>query len=293
MTTLLVTHLEGASLITLRKDEGETTTVANTVQLPLPSRYPGKTTPQTAVAPSGHIFLWSSAGDIVWEYDIKGRRVGEIATKHAGINGVLGLGKVEGRECAVISDGSRWGIWIKASAGKWEKKRALEVRITLDITHPGLILVCRADGISAQWRRPGHRGQSRFELGSGTVHQRRGASRSRQADPYVPASSSGHERQGKCPSLPLSCDSLTHQAPGRIVFASSPPPKVIVTAGTRAIELSSGADGRVMPAIVVHEDVVTLVDVGVFRQDDKAALAVAVLLNDSGVVTLLDVDNHR
>lgn len=127
MTTVLVTHAAGAHLASFSAETQGST--SSTTTLPLPSRFPTKTTPQTAVAPSGHIFLWATSCDITWEYDSKGRRVGEIAIKSDRIKRVLGLGKVEGKETVVVDDGTKLQIWAKSSAGKWDKRRSLDVSV--------------------------------------------------------------------------------------------------------------------------------------------------------------------
>ncbi|GMK56781.1 hypothetical protein CspeluHIS016_0306210 [Cutaneotrichosporon spelunceum] len=46
--------------------------------LPLPSRFP-RSSPRSAATPGGHTFIWSASGTTLWEYDPRGRRVGELS----------------------------------------------------------------------------------------------------------------------------------------------------------------------------------------------------------------------
>jgi len=43
------------------------------------------------------------------------------------IKRVLGAGKVDGREMAVVESAPGLGLWSKASTGKWESVKNLEV----------------------------------------------------------------------------------------------------------------------------------------------------------------------
>lgn len=126
MTTILVTQQHSASIATLLSDPVGSQLSGRT-PLPLASRYPAQSTPRTAVAPSGHIFLWTDSTSVVWEYDSRGRRVGEISAKCKRIKRVLGLGKVERHETAIIDDGAGLRVWRKGGTGIWEMRRTIDV----------------------------------------------------------------------------------------------------------------------------------------------------------------------
>ena len=125
MPAILLTHAKGASISTY--DPSNQTTVSSSTPLPIPSRFPQTSTPQTAVSPSGHIYLWCIEVNVIWEYDSRGKRVGEIVVKTGPIQRVLGAGKVDGREMAVVESAPGLGLWSKASTGKWESVKNLEV----------------------------------------------------------------------------------------------------------------------------------------------------------------------
>jgi len=125
MPAILLTHAKGASISTY--DTSNPTTVSSSTPLPIPSRFPQTSTPQTAVSPSGHIYLWCTEVNVIWEYDSRGKRVGEIVVKTGPIKRVLGAGKVDGREMAVVESAPGLGLWSKASTGKWESVKNLEV----------------------------------------------------------------------------------------------------------------------------------------------------------------------
>lgn len=50
-----------------------------------------------------------------------------MAIKNGPIKRVLGAGKVEGKETAVVETEVGLGVWAKASTGKWESMKNLEV----------------------------------------------------------------------------------------------------------------------------------------------------------------------
>jgi hypothetical protein len=127
MPAILLTHQEGATISTLDPSNRFT----SMTPLPIPSRFPSTLTPQTAVSPSGHIFLWCDEVNIVWEYDNKGKRVGEIVVKTGPIKRVLGAGRVDGKEMAVVESAQGLGLWSKASSGKWESVKHLDVSISM------------------------------------------------------------------------------------------------------------------------------------------------------------------
>lgn len=125
MPAILLTHANGAVVSTL---DASKHIIAST-PLPIPSRFPTTSTPQTAVSPSGHIYLWCGEVNVIWEYDYRGKRVGEIVIKTGPIKRVLGAGKVDGREMAVVESAQGLGIWSKATTGKWESVKHLDVSI--------------------------------------------------------------------------------------------------------------------------------------------------------------------
>jgi hypothetical protein len=67
---------------------------------------------------------------VVWEYDNKGKRVGEIVVKTGPIKRVLGAGRVDGKEMAVVELEQGLGLWSKTSTGKWEPVKHLDVSIS-------------------------------------------------------------------------------------------------------------------------------------------------------------------
>ena len=129
MPAILLTHTKGATTSTLDSSNK----LRSSTPLPIPSRFPSTSTPQTAVSPSGHIYLWCGEVNIVWEYDVKGRRVGEIVVKTGPIKRVLGAGKVDGKEMAVVESAQGLGLWSKASTGKWESVKHLDVSLSMKL----------------------------------------------------------------------------------------------------------------------------------------------------------------
>lgn len=105
--------------------------VTSSTPLPIPSRFPSTSTPQTSVSPSGHIYLWCGEVNVIWEYDTKGRRVGEIVVKTGPIKRVLGAGRVDRKEMAVVESAQGLGLWSKASTGKWEFVKHLDVSFSI------------------------------------------------------------------------------------------------------------------------------------------------------------------
>jgi len=127
MPAILLNHSKGATISTLDPSNK----VTSSTPLPIPSRFPSTSTPQTSVSPSGHIYLWCGEVNIVWEYDIKGRRVGEIVVKTGPIKRVLGAGRVDGKEMAVVESAQGLGLWSKASTGKWQSVKHLDVSLNI------------------------------------------------------------------------------------------------------------------------------------------------------------------
>jgi hypothetical protein len=129
MPAILLTNSKGAVITTV--DPLDPTELESSTPLPIPSRFPTTSTPQTAVSPSGHVYLWCGEINVVWEYDSKARRVGEIVVKTGPIKRVLGAGKVDGKEMAVVESAQGLGLWSKASTGKWESAKQLDVRLAV------------------------------------------------------------------------------------------------------------------------------------------------------------------
>jgi hypothetical protein len=128
MPAILLTHFKGATISTLDPSSNSTPSTP----LPIPSRFPSTSTPQTSVSPSGHVYLWCGEVNVVWEYDNKGKRVGEIVIKTGPIKRVLGAGRVDGKEMAVVESEQGLGLWSKASTGKWESVKHLDVSVSRD-----------------------------------------------------------------------------------------------------------------------------------------------------------------
>jgi len=126
MPAVLLTHTKGANLASLDSTSSHAGLRSST-PLPIPSRFPATSTPHTAASPSGHVYLWCPEINVVWEYDAKARRVEEMVIKNGPIKRVLGAGKVEGKETAVVETEAGLGVWAKASTGKWESMKKLEV----------------------------------------------------------------------------------------------------------------------------------------------------------------------
>jgi hypothetical protein len=63
----------------------------------------------------------------MWEYDARGRRVGEINTLCTSVRQVIALGKVDGKEAAMIDDGRTLALWAKDSKGGWGLKNEIGV----------------------------------------------------------------------------------------------------------------------------------------------------------------------
>jgi len=125
MPAILLSHPRGATISALDPSNNLT----SSTPLPIPSRFPSTSTPQTAVSPSGHIYLWCGEVNVVWEYDNKGKRIGEIVVKTGPIKRVLGAGRVDGKQMAVVESAQGLGLRSKASTGKWELVKHLDVSI--------------------------------------------------------------------------------------------------------------------------------------------------------------------
>jgi hypothetical protein len=130
MPTILLNHAHGATVSHLGSSDADKATsgaIWSSTPLPIPSRFPSTSIAQTATSPSGHIFLWCDAVNIVWEYDARGRRVGEIVVKDGSIKRVMPAGKLDGKETAVVQCEKELSVWQKGSTAKWEITQELDV----------------------------------------------------------------------------------------------------------------------------------------------------------------------
>lgn len=76
---LLTSSMGSVAVSVLPKPLSQISAPPTTIPLPIPSRFPKNSQPFIASSPNGRVFLYSQAAHFVWEYDSKGRRVGEMA----------------------------------------------------------------------------------------------------------------------------------------------------------------------------------------------------------------------
>lgn len=127
MSTTLLVHPRSLALTTLPRVGNSSST-----PLPFPTRYPKDAVPRTKLSSfSSHTYLWCDSLPIVWEYDSKGRRVGEIRLSSNGKEHVLGVGCLDGSVVVVTTHQA--GIWRRIE-GKWAKVMDLEVRLTVELS---------------------------------------------------------------------------------------------------------------------------------------------------------------
>lgn len=81
MTAAILVHPGSLSLVTFRSDgQGSSCSLSTHTHLALPSRFPSGVQPEVTVSPTNnHAFVWAPGGSVVWEYDARGRRVGEMS----------------------------------------------------------------------------------------------------------------------------------------------------------------------------------------------------------------------
>ncbi|EJT45235.1 hypothetical protein A1Q1_06373 [Trichosporon asahii var. asahii CBS 2479] len=128
MSTTLLVHPTSLSLTTLPR-------VGPSTALQFPTRFPKGAEPRTAMSPAGHTYLWADSLPVVWEYDSKGRRVGEIKLTSSRER-VKAVGCGEG---VVIASTAGTGIW-KRVEGKWTRTTELEQPLPfLALTKAGLL----------------------------------------------------------------------------------------------------------------------------------------------------------
>ncbi|TYJ52907.1 hypothetical protein B9479_006495 [Cryptococcus floricola] len=122
---LLITHNANASIASLPKPISPSPLPTQT-PLPIPSRFPTSSLPHLTPSPSGRLFLHSQESHFIWEYDHKGRRVGEMVFGNQDrVNQVVcGDGFV-----GVLLDG-REGVEVMEKEserlGKWKRMKSVE-----------------------------------------------------------------------------------------------------------------------------------------------------------------------
>ncbi|WOO81000.1 uncharacterized protein LOC62_03G004528 [Vanrija pseudolonga] len=129
MGTTLLVHPTSLSLLTLRRASASSgsgasasptfRTVQSSTPLALPSRFPASATPHAAVRPNGHVYVYARSAPVVWEYDARGRRIGEISARE----GVEHVAAFAGG--VVVSSGSELRVWRRVN-GKWAPTGTLD-----------------------------------------------------------------------------------------------------------------------------------------------------------------------
>lgn len=114
-------HPASLSLTTLPR-------VGPSTPLQFPTRFPKGAEPRTSMSPAGHTYLWADSLPVVWEYDSRGRRVGEIKL-NSSRERVRAVGCGEG---VVIATTAGVGVW-KRVEGKWTRTAELEVSVELGL----------------------------------------------------------------------------------------------------------------------------------------------------------------
>lgn len=129
----LVVHPSALALVPIKP----TTSTAASTPLALPSRFPSGGLPRAAAGPTGHTYLYAAntsgtaSGSVVWEYDSKGRRVGEMTGSSLGVQRVATAGTL-----VVLACKKEAKVMKRAgNGGKWACLRTLEVSVAGD--HPG------------------------------------------------------------------------------------------------------------------------------------------------------------
>lgn len=110
MSTAILVHPTSLTLTPLPLPTPSTSSDSQPQHLALPTRFPSAA-PHSAHAPNGNTFIWSTSST-VWEYDARGRRVGEISLPSSS-------------EICAVAPFER-GVAIASSSGDGEKG---EVRI--------------------------------------------------------------------------------------------------------------------------------------------------------------------
>ncbi|ODO03555.1 hypothetical protein L198_02403 [Cryptococcus wingfieldii CBS 7118] len=123
--SLIITHPASASISSLPKPISPSPLPTQT-PLPIPSRFPPSSRPHLTPSPSGRLFLHSQESHFIWEYDHKGRRVGEMVFgKQDRVNQVVCGDAFVG----VLLDG-REGVEVMEKEserlGKWKKMKSVE-----------------------------------------------------------------------------------------------------------------------------------------------------------------------
>lgn len=130
MSSTLLVHPTSLALTTLPRVGSAPT------PLQFPTRFPSGASPRTAMSPNGHTYLWADSLPVVWEYDSRGRRVGEIKLGSRERIAAVGCG-----DGVVIASSGSAGVWRRVE-GKWTRMGELEVSVAKrEVRHqePGVL----------------------------------------------------------------------------------------------------------------------------------------------------------
>lgn len=127
MGTTLLVHPTSLSLLTLRRASASSAngasptfrTIQSSTPLALPSRFPASATPHGVVGPNGHVYVYARAAPVVWEYDPRGRRIGELSARE----GVSRVAAFNGG--VVLAAGGEVRVWKRVN-NKWTPTAALD-----------------------------------------------------------------------------------------------------------------------------------------------------------------------
>lgn len=136
MTALLV-HPAGLSLTSLFSNAPRT-------PVPLPSRFPDAP-PQTSHH-NGATFVFAKGYPVVWEYDARGRRIGELQ----GGSGVLAVQGFEGG--VAVAAGSQISIFTRSGGSgtaRWAVSQVFDADNVSALACDGTYLVAAGDVVSA------------------------------------------------------------------------------------------------------------------------------------------------
>ncbi|WVF67281.1 hypothetical protein IAT40_002030 [Kwoniella sp. CBS 6097] len=114
---LTLTHESSFSLSQLTKPLPSSLSISS---IALPSRFPSTSTPTLTLAPSGAIFVHSTSGHVVWEYDSKGRRISEMSFPGDRTSRVLSLGRKAGKDRVLVGLRGNEALKVmRKHEGKW------------------------------------------------------------------------------------------------------------------------------------------------------------------------------
>ncbi|OCF43689.1 hypothetical protein I317_02440 [Kwoniella heveanensis CBS 569] len=117
---LVLTHESSFSLGQLPPASSTALGLACT-PIALPSRFPKSTRPTVSTSSSsGAIFVHSTSGHVLWEYDSKGRRISEVSFHGNNLSRVLPLGRTKGKERVIGGMKGKEELKVMEKAeGKW------------------------------------------------------------------------------------------------------------------------------------------------------------------------------